>query len=62
VARKFRLVRNELARDGIGRISAIDEFGYVRRQRERITRGNGFDPSAAFLRDQSGRNEIIGAA
>src|SRR5215468_9115427 len=29
VARKFRRVRNELARDGIGRIGAIDEFGYV---------------------------------
>jgi hypothetical protein len=62
VARKFRLVRNELARDGIGRIGAVDEFGHVGGQRERIARGNGFDPSAAFSRDRSGRNEIIGSA
>ena len=59
---KLSGIGNELARDRVVWIGRIDEAGDVAGQRQRIARGDRFDPGAAFGRNKSGRDQIVGAA
>ena len=55
-------IGNELARDRIVWIGRIDEAGDVAGQRQRIARGDRFDPGAAFGRNKSSGDQIVGTA
>ncbi len=59
---EFRAVGNELACNRVARIGRIDELGDIGGQRQRIAGGHRFDLGAALARDESGRDEIVGAA
>jgi hypothetical protein len=43
-------------------LGGIDEVGEVGGERQRVARGHRFDAGAAFRRDQSRREEIVGSA
>ena len=59
---EFRGRGHELARNGVARIGGIDELGNVGGQRQRIARGDRLDLATALVGNQSGRDELIGAA
>ena len=55
---EFGRIRNELARDRIVRIVAVDQRGEIGRQRDGVARGNRFDVRPALGRDQAGFAEL----
>ncbi len=59
---ELRVIGNELARDRIVRIGGIDELGDIGGQRQRIARGDRFHLGAALVRDEPGRDQVVGAA